>query len=318
MGSTKTLIIGGLGFIGSHVAEECLNKGHRVTIMSRSMTKIDNVKPFADQVELIIKDLADIGNEVAGFDLIFDLSGSVATNSKSLIESDPTIDIKMNCINSIHLLEAVKKYNPKCRLIFASTFFVNGQPESLPVDINSPCKPLELYGATKLAAEHFYRIYNNVFSINNSVVRFTNVFGVNERSVGSQKAGFNFMIQQACLGRPLKLYDNGDFYRDYIYVSDAAKACLTVAEKGNNNRIYYIGRGEFVKFKELVDLVVKHTGVKVNPIDPPDFHKRVGIKDFVCDNSPLKELGWQPEISLDEGVKRTIDYYKSIEGNSLG
>ena len=126
------------------------------------------------------------------------------------------------------------------------------------------------------------------------------------------------MIQQACLGKPIKLYDNGDFYRDYIYVSDAAKACLTVAEKGNNNQIYYIGRGEFVKFKELVDLVVKHTGVKVIPIDPPDFHKRVGIKDFVCDNSPLKELGWQPEISLDEGIKRTIDYYKSIEGNSLG
>ncbi len=305
----RVLIIGGLGFIGCHLAEACVEKGYEVTILSRSKNKIENIRSIENKVKLIIKDVKEIGEEVKGFDYVFHLAGS--TDNYAIIEGEPYKDIEMNCVSTIAVLEAIKKYNPKARLILASTFFVNGRPEKLPVNKNSKCEPLGLYGATRLTAEHFCQVYHRVFDLNTVVVRFTNVFGEREQSNNKKKAGFNYMIKQAVEGKEIQLYDSGEFYRDYVYVTDAASACVTVAEKGKTGETYYIGRGEFVKFKELIDILVQQTKVRVKPIAPPDFHKRIGIKDFVCDNTDLKKLGWEPKVSLEEGIKRTVEYYKS-------
>lgn len=304
----KVMITGGLGFIGSHLAELCVEKGYEVTIISKSDSKISNIREIRDQINLIIMDVKDIGKEVKGFDYIFHLAGS--TDNYAIIEGKPYKDLEMNCITTIALLEAVKKYNPKVRIVLASTFFVNGKVEKLPVGVNTPCRPLGLYGATRLAAEHFCHIYHNIFDLDIVIARFTNVFGRREQA-SKKKAGFNYMIKQAVEGNELQLYDKGDFYRDYIYVTDVASACLVIAEKGKSDATYYVGRGEFVKFKELIDIVARETGVKVKPITPPDFHKSVGIRDFVCDNTELKKLGWLPKVSLEEGVKKTIAYYKT-------
>ncbi|MBI2057056.1 GDP-mannose 4,6-dehydratase [Candidatus Pacearchaeota archaeon] len=112
-------------------------------------------------------------------------------------------------------------------------------------------------------------------------------------------------------GEEIQLYNNGNFIRDYIYVDDVADACRTIAEKGKTNKTYYVGRGEFTKFRKLIDIIKEQIpNTKVKAITPPDFHKNVGIVDFVCDNSELKKLGWTPRVSLEEGIKKTIDFYK--------
>lgn len=304
----KVLIIGGLGFIGSQLAAKYIEGGVDVTIYSRSKKRIANIKSIEDKTTLIIKDLRYIDAEVKDFDYIFNLAGS--TDNYSIIEGDPYRDIYLNCTNTIALLEACKKHNKNAKIIFSSTFFVNGHAEKLPVTPESKCMPLGLYGATRLAAEHFCHIYHNIFDLNVIIIRFCNVFGILENGDNKKKAGFNYMINQAVLGNELNLYDNGDFYRDYIYVSDVVDACQVIALKGKINSIYYVGRGEFIKFKQLIDIIVKYTGVKVNPIEPPDFHKRVGMKDFVADISELEKLGWKPKVSLDEGIKKTIDFYR--------
>jgi UDP-glucose 4-epimerase len=303
----KVLITGGFGFIGCHLAEECLKEGMDVTLLSRSMDKVDNISGIKDKVKIIIKDVKDIGEDVKGFDIIFHLAGS--TDNYAIIEGQPYRDIELNCTNTIAILEAIKAHNPKARLFFASTFFVNGKQEKLPVNKSSPCNPLGLYGATRLAGEHFCHVYHNVFGLDIVIARFTNVFGEREQSSNKKKAGFNYMIKQACEGKEISLYDNGDFYRDYIYVTDVAKAVLTIATKGKTDETYYVGRGEYVKFKELADIIAKETKVKIAPITPPDFHKSVGIKDFVCDNSELRKIGWKPEVSMEEGIKKTIKFY---------
>ncbi len=315
MSKKNVLIIGGLGFIGSHLAKECINNGYAVTILSRSKSKIANISGFADKVELIIKDLRDISSEVEGFDYIFHLAGS--KNNYVIIEDQPFNDIELNCTCTIVLLEAIKKYNPSCSLYFASTIKVNGTPDKLPVNTSSPCNPLSLYGATRLAGEHFCQIYKNVFNLKTTIIRFTNIFGVKE-AANPKQAGFNYMIAQAVKGHDINLYSNGDFFRDYLYVTDAARACLAIAEKGFAEQIYYVGRGEFIKFRKMAEIVAQQTGVNIKPVEPPDFHKRVGIKDFVCDNEPLKKLGWLPEVSMEEGIKKTIDYYRSLEGLDIG
>ncbi|MCP4613414.1 MAG: NAD-dependent epimerase/dehydratase family protein [Planctomycetes bacterium] len=304
----KILITGGLGFIGSHLAKKYVEKGVDVTILSRSSNKIENIKDIRSKIHLILKDIIHINKEdVKDKDYIFHMAGSTDNYS---IQNDPFLDINLNCNGTISLLENCRKHNKNTKIIFASTFFVNGNVTKLPVDSKSPCNPLGLYGATRLAAEHFCHIYSNVFGLKSIIARFTNVFGPFEQAKDKKKAGFNYLINQALNEKQINLYDNGNFYRDYIYVDDVVDACIMLADKGEINKTYYVGRGEFVKFRKLIDIIVSETQTNVTPIEPPEFHKKVGIKDFVCDNYDMKNIGWQPKISIEEGIRRTIDYYR--------
>ncbi|MBN1502657.1 NAD-dependent epimerase/dehydratase family protein [Candidatus Woesearchaeota archaeon] len=307
--SKNILITGGLGFIGSNLAEECVDCGYKVVLLSKTTSKIENIRRFKDKVSLIIKDVRDIDREVVGFDWIFHLAGT--TNNYHVL-NDPYLDINMNCVGTIALLEACRKNNPSVRIVYGSTFFVNGNARDIPVEPNTPCKPLGLYGATRLAGEHFCRIYNNVFDMNALIARFTNVFGIREQTKNKKKAGFTYLINLALGGEEIPLYSNGNFYRDYIYISDVVKACLIMAKSGEKSKVYYVGRGEFIKFREIMDLVIHEVGKgTIKPIEPPDFHKRVGITNFVCDNSELKKLGWSPQVTLKEGIRRTVDFYRN-------
>ena len=305
------LITGGMGFIGRHLTKKYLQNGANVYVLSRSYDKRTNLSTIEDKINLIIKDVRDIGEaEVADKDYIFHLAGTV--DNYAIKEGEPYRDIEINCNGTIALLEAVKNFNPKTRIIFASTFFVNGNVSKLPVDANSPCNPLGLYGATRLAAEHFCHVYNKVFGLDSLIARFTNVFGPFEQGDNKKKAGFNFIINQAVKGEEIQLYNNGNFIRDYIFVDDVVDACVILAEKGQTDKIYYVGRGEFIKFRKLIDIIAEQIpDVKIKVVEPPQFHKNIGIVDFVCDNSDLKELGWTPKVSLEEGIRRTIEFYRS-------
>ena len=305
------LITGGLGFIGSHLARKYIQNNDNVYLLSRSYTKKDNIGGIEDKINLIIKDVREIGEtEVTDKDYIFHLAGTV--DNYAIKEGEPYRDIEINCNGTIALLEACRKFNPKARIIFGSTFFVNGNVDKLPVDANSPCNPLGLYPATRLAAEHFCHIYHNVFGLDSLIVRLTNIFGPFEQGDNKKKAGFNFMINQAVKGEEIQLYNNGNFIRDYIYIDDVVDACAILAEKGQTDKIYYVGRGEFIKFRKLIDIIAEQIpNTKIKVIAPPEFHKSVGIVDFVCDNSDLKKLGWTPKVSLEEGIRRTIEFYQT-------
>ena len=308
----NVLITGGMGFIGSHLTKKYIQNNDNVYVLSRSYNNISNLGGIEDKVNFIIKDIRDITeSDVTNKDYIFHFAGTV--DNYAVKEGQPYKDIEVNCNGTIALLEAVKNSNLKTRIIFASTFFVNGNVSKLPVDVNSPCNPLGLYGATRLAAENFCHIYNKVFGLDSLIARFTNVFGPFEKGDNKKKAGFNFMINQAVKGEEVQLYNNGDFIRDYIFVDDVVDACMTLAEKGQTNKVYYVGRGEFIKFKKLIEIIQDQIpNTKVNVIVPPEFHKNVGIVDFVCDNSDLKDIGWSPKVSLEEGIKRTINYYRKL------
>lgn len=305
----KILITGGLGFLGSNLAEMCLSEGHEVKIISKSDSKIGNISKFKDKVKVQIKDLQSIsGSDVEGLDWIFHFAG---TTHNYHIQDNPYIDIQTNCIGTISLLEACRAANPSVRMVYGSTFFVNGNLANLPANTESPCEPLGLYPATRLAGEHFCKIYNRTFDMNTNIVRFTNLFGVREQRDNKQKAGFNFLINLALEGKEIPLYRNGEFYRDYLYVSDAASAAMTVADRGEKGKVYYVGTGRKEKFKDLITILGEEVGgIRVDPINPPEFHNAVGIKDFFCDVTPLRGLGWEPKISIREGIRRTLEEYR--------
>ncbi|MCL5730039.1 MAG: NAD-dependent epimerase/dehydratase family protein [Candidatus Pacearchaeota archaeon] len=302
------LVTGGLGFIGSNLSQELVKEGYKVSIISKSPDKIENIREIADEVDVKIQDVRDISKEdVEGKDLIFHCA---STTHNYHIKDDPFVDVDINCNGTIYLLESCKDHNPSARIVFLSTFFVNGNLDTLPATPDSPCNPLGLYPATRLAGEHFCSIYNKVFGLDTVVARLTNVFGIHEKSDDKQKAAFNSIIRLAYENKEIPLYNNGDFIRDYIYVEDVVRALITIANNGKTGGTYYVGRGEKTRFGDLVDMVIDEAkGGKIVPVVPPEFHKQVGIKDYYCDPTPLRELGWKPQISLREGIKRVLKEY---------
>lgn len=302
----NVLITGGLGFIGSNLAHKCVNLGYDVTLLSKTKSKKENIKGIESKVNLIIKDVRDINQEVIGKDWIFHCA---STGDNYNIHDEPYKDIEINCNGTIALLEACRHNNKKVRIIYPSTFFVNGNLKTLPATPDSPLNPLGLYPATRLVGEYFCKIYNDVFGMNSVITRFTNVFGIREQRDNNKKAAFNRMINTAMNGGEIQLYNNGVIKRDYIYVSDVVDACLIIAEKGEKGETYYTGRGEGVKFKKLVDIIIEEAGSgTIKPINPPSFHKASGIDDYYCDNTLLRKLGWEPKISLREGIRKTIKW----------
>lgn len=309
MKNKKILITGGLGFIGSNLAKKSLEKGMEVTLLSRSNKRIKNIKGIEGKVGLIFKDIKEIKKEVEDKDYIVHLA---STTDNYNIQKKPYLDIEINCNGSIALLEACRKYNPSVKIVFGSTFFVNGNLQELPATPRSPCNPLGLYPATKLAAEHFFKIYNETFDMNSAIARFTNVYGINEEGTNKKKAAFNFLINMAVKNKEIPVYGKGNFIRDYIYVDDVSEGILKIAEKGKKNEIYYVGRGDKTPFIDLINIILEEAkSGKITYINPPEFHKKVGIGDFYCDNDLLRKLGWEPKISMREGIKKTIEYYKN-------
>jgi len=306
----KVLITGGLGFIGSHLARECVSAGHEVRLLSQTDRKIKNIAGIEEKVNLIIKGVKDIAEQdVSEIDWLFHCA---STTDNYNIHEAPYLDTEVNCIGTLAVLESCRRYNPHAKIVYPSTFFVNGNLSQLPATPDSPCEPLGLYPATKLAAEHFCKIYGKVFGLDTTIARLTNVFGVNEQRDNKKKAAFNNLIRLAVEGKEVPVYSNGDFIRDYIYVADVASALVTLAEKGETGKVYYVGNGQPIKFKQLMDIVIEEAGAGILvPIEPPQFHKSVGIVDYYCDNTSIKKLGWESKISMREGIRRVVQEYKN-------
>ena len=306
---TKVLITGGLGFIGSSIAKKCIELDYDVTIISRNKNKLYNIRSIEDKVNLIIKDIKDITTEVEQQDIIFHCASTVDNYN---IQTDPYLDVNVNIIGTISLLEACKKYNPFVKIVYTSTFFVNGNPEYLPVNYKQKEEPLGLYGSTKLCTEHILKTYMRVYDLKIVIARLSNVFGIGEQSDNNKKAAFNRMINLAVNNEPIKLYDNGKITRDYIYVDDVVDALLLLSQKGIIGNVYYVGNGIGKTLKELVDIICKEAKTNnVEIIESPKFHKQVGIDSFVCDIEPLKELGWNSKITVEEGIKRVVEQYRT-------
>lgn len=306
----RVLITGGLGFIGSEIAKYYADNNHDVTVLSRTKGKIKNIEPYYSQgkINLIHSSLIFIKkSHINNIDLIFHCASTVDNYN---IHNRPFEDVSLNTYGTNSLLEICKQHNPKVQIIYISTFFVNGNPSELPVTDKTAERPLGLYGATKLCAEHICQTYRRVFDMNIKVVRLTNVYGPNEQKSNNKKAAFNRILWDIVNDKEVQIYNNTAI-RDFIYIDDVISGLVKVAEKGDKEQLYYISTNDGFKFSNLVEMAINEANSgRIKYIDPPEFHNQVGIGDFWADNTPLKNLGWKQKISLREGIKTIIDYYK--------
>ena len=308
----KLLITGGLGFVGSHLVDLLVKKNHKIKILTKTLSKKKNIKKSSKKIQIEKIDLTNfrrLGKIIEKFkpDVIIHLAGN-ASHSKSF--ENPLKDIDSNAKTTLFMLEKIRKLNTPCKFILGSTFIVIGRPKKLPVNENTPCNPTTIYGTNRLSSEYFCKIYHEVYGLHTNIFRITNSYGPREQIIPKKNA-VNFLIYKSFKKEEISIYNQGKFFRDFIYIDDVISGINIILKKGKSGELYWISSGKRTWFYEFGDILEKTTGCKVKYSETPVYTKKVDVGNFVVSNSKLRKLGWSPKISVDVGVKKTLKFFQS-------
>ena len=313
------LITGGLGFLGSNLAHRCLEYGGKVTLFSRSQKHFINICNIKDSVEIVTGDVRDsekIEEVTKKKDYIFHFASQI---SHIVSMENPKLDVDVNCNGTLNILESCKRYNPSANIVFAGTVTQAGAINNLPASEMERDFPLSIYEANKLVCEKYLYIYHKVYGLKTVSLRFANIFGERQDINNPRRGVLNHMIKRAMVGEPITVYGDGKFIRDYNYIQNIVDATLSAVNTDRTNGDYYIvGSGVGKTFKEMVEAVnsavEKNTGksTKIVFTPFPQDEKRIDSGDFIADYTKFnKTTGWFPRISFEEGLEKTVLFYKN-------
>jgi nucleoside-diphosphate-sugar epimerase len=222
----------------------------------------------------------------------------ISTIDNYNVYSDPFLDIDTNLNILIKVLESCKN---KKDIIFnyISSWFVYGNTP-LPAKESSYCDPKGFYSITKRTAEQLLISYCETFGIKYRIMRLANVLGPQDKKVSRKKNALQYMIGRVINGEDIQLYDNGDIYRDYIYVDDAVEAINLVITKGEIDEVYNIGNGEGIFIGDVMKYVREKSksGSNFENIKPSEFHDIVQVKNMILDISKIKNLGYEKKYDI--------------------
>lgn len=310
------LITGGLGFIGSSLAYRLAEYQGNIILVDSLMPgyggNIFNIKGIEDKVKVDksdIRDQAGMNSLVKGQDYIFNLAGTLSHVDSML---DPFTDLQINCIGQLSILEACRKYNPKVKIIFAGTRGQYGRAKYLPVDEAHPAQPIDVNGINNLAGEQYCILYNNVYGIEAVSLRLTNTFGPRHQMKHHKQGIVNWFIRLLIEGKKIQIYGDGKQVRDINYIEDVVEAFLMAgAFKKASGEVFNLG-GAHMPLLELVKLMIKIYGRGSYELMPyPEENKKIEIGDYVADYTKITNLlGWKPRVNIEEGIKKTFEYYE--------
>jgi UDP-glucose 4-epimerase len=312
----KVLITGGLGFIGSNLARRLADAGASVLLVDSLIPEyggnLFNIDGLRSRVEVNISDVRDEHSMrylVGGCDYLFNLAGQTSHMDSM---SDPNTDLEINCRAQLSILETCRKHNPDVKIVFASTRQIYGKPDYLPVDEAHLLRPVDVNGINKMAGEWYHILYNNVHGIRAAALRLTNTYGPRMRIKDARQTFLGVWVRLIVEGKPFEVWD-GEQLRDFTYVDDAVDALMmAAASDAANGQAYNLGGERALDLRELAGLVVAANGggeysVRSFPAD----RKRIDIGDYYADFSRITSaLGWRPRVALEDGLARTIAFYR--------
>ena len=311
------MITGGLGFIGSNLARRLVELGARVLLVDSLIPdfggNLFNIDGIADRLQTNVADVrqqSTMNYLVQGVDVIFNLAGQV-----SHIDSmhEPFTDLEINCRAQLTILEACRHNNPRAKLVFAGTRQMYGKPDSLPVKETHLVRPTDVNGINKAAGEYYHLVYNNVFGVRACSLRLTNVYGPRQLIKHNRQGFIGWFIRLAIEDHTIQIYGDGSQLRDFVYVDDAVDAFVRAgADERCNGEVFNVGGDRAISHRELTALLVKVAGSgRAEYIAWPPEKKAIDIGDFYADSSKfMKATGWKPAVSLEEGLRRTIAFYR--------
>lgn len=310
------LITGGLGFVGSNLARRLVKLGANVTLIDSLIPQYGgntfNINDINKVVNINICDVRDpfsMQYLVKGKDFLFNLAGQTSHLDSM---ADPQTDLDINAQAQLFILEACRKSNPDIKIVFASTRQLYGKPDYLPVDEKHPIRPVDVNGINKLAGEWYHLLYNNVYGIRSCALRLTNTYGPGMRVKDARQTFLGIWVRQLLEGSTINVYGDGMQLRDFNYIDDCVNAMLLAAISDSaNGKVYNLGSHEVINLKSLAEkmLTLGHQG-NFELIPFPSDRKAIDIGDYYSDFTLIsQELDWNPAVSLDEGLKATVDFY---------
>ncbi len=302
----RCLILGGAGFMGSHIADGFVESGYSVRVFDRPGIDLHHLRHSIESIDFIEGDFNDtkvLSAALQDMDVVINLVCTTLPGSSNL---NPAYDVQSNVVANINFLEAAKKAGVK-KVIFASSGgTVYGIPTSVPMTEEHPTNPICSYGITKLAVEKYLSLYYHLHGLEYVVLRISNPYGERQRPDSPQG------VIAVCLGRlvedkPFSIWGDGSVARDFLYISDVVKAFDIAAASNPACGVYNIGSGMAVTVNEIVSTILEVTGRKPELVHQPGRKLDVPVNCLGIAKAQ-NELLWKPEVPLKDGIRRTFEW----------
>lgn len=303
----RVLVTGGAGFIGSHVADAYVARGHEVTIVDDlSSGRTENVNPKAELIVADLRDKATIEKlRGRGFDLV---NHHAAQIDVRVSVADPAADAELNVVAALRLFQALLDEGVK-KIVFASSGgAAYGEPRYAPQDEEHPVAPISPYGCAKLAIDQYLYYFRTVHKIRAVSLRYGNVYGPRQRKDG--EAGVVAIFAGALLdGQRARINGSGEQTRDYVFVEDVVRANMAASELDAEG-IFNVGTGVETSVNDLYDIIRRALGSDAPAERGPA--KAGEQMRSVLDGSRLRTLANLPDpVPLEEGIRRTVEWLRA-------
>jgi len=302
----KCIIYGGAGFIGSHIAEDLLANGYRVTVFDKINSSTKNVEHILDQIDFVEGDFnnkVDIIKSLKDKDYAVHLVSSTLPASSNL---NPYYDIESNLVSSLNLLDQSAKQHLKKVDFISSGGTIYGNPVKTPISEQHPTNPTCSYGIIKLTIEKYFELYKNLKGLDYTILRFANPFGERQNPLLGQGLIANLLYKiKNC--KPIEIWGNGRVIRDYFYIRDGVKAVSQSLKYHGHYNTFNISSGKGLSINQILQRFRQALGVnfEVKYLESRKFDVKINI----LDNSLAKRyLKWSPETNFNTALKNTWRY----------
>lgn len=304
----NVLVTGGAGFVGSHLVDALVEKGYGVIVVDNlSSGKVSNLNSYALFYEQSVED-EEMMERIFSLhkpEYVFHLA---AQASVAVSVREPSRDAKVNILGSLVLLEKSVKHGVK-KFIFSSTggAIYGEEVKVFPTPETEIPKPVSPYGIAKLCVEKYLEFFAREYGLKYTSLRYSNVYGPRQDPYGEAGVVAIF-VERMLKDEPVLIYGDGEYVRDYVYVKDVVEANLLAMERGDNE-VFNIGTGRGTTVNELFRMLKELTGYRRDPVYAPP--RKGDVRKSVLDCRKAKEiLGWEPKVSLEEGLAMTVEYFR--------
>jgi len=301
----RSLVIGGCGFIGSHIVDALLSDGHSVRVFDRQP---ERHRPPLQRIDYMYGDFGDrmaVAEALTGVDVVYH---AVSTTFPGTANLDPASDVQDNLISTLRLLDLMRDIGTKKIIYLSSGGTVYGPPQITPTPEDHPLQPINSYGIVKAAIEHYLMMYHDLYGILPVSIRASNPYGERQGHSGVQGVISTF-LNRVAMEEEIEIWGDGTVVRDYLHVADLARACVLAGQADYCGPVN-IGSGEGQSLNDILDALhsVTDQDFKVIYKDARD------VKRSILDVSLAKsEFNWSTEVSLTDGLLRTWDWLKETK-----